>query len=220
MSIRTLSLPFQSSCLPGWLTRKSTLTSMQLQEKNNIKLHVLKKTESTSLPPFESSGSLNLYYFYTTRPNWQFSWRRVANPNHTCPDICRQLLGKGHWLLTRYILSLNCQKRHAGLWLLLLSPVSLIYLIHPKSKSFVDIKMVTYTYPTVHCLKSPQPFKLSISMLSWLLNQLCSLLWSDRHLTKSNQRGSFHSHVWVYVTLIWHCHPEMCWATCIAVEGH
>lgn len=163
MSIRTLPLPFQSSCLPGWLTsaRKSTLTSMQLQEKkNNIKLHVLKKTESTSLPPFESSGSLNLYYFYPTCPNWQFSWRRVANPNHTCPDICRQLLGKGPWLLMRYVLSLNCQKRHAGLRLLLLSPMSFIYLIHPKSKSFVNIKMVTYTHTKVHCLKSPHPFKL------------------------------------------------------------
>lgn len=145
MSICTLSLHFQSSCLPGWLTstRKSILTSMQLQEKKNMKLHVLKKTESTSLPPFESSGRLNLYYFYTTCPNWQFSWRRVAKPNHICPDIC--MLSKGPWLLMRYVLSLNCQKWHADLRLLLLSPVSLIYLIHPKSKSFVVIKMVTHT---------------------------------------------------------------------------
>lgn len=112
-------------------------------KKKNMKLHVLKKTESTSLPPFESSGRLNLYYFYTTCPNWQFSWRRVAKPNHICPDIC--MLSKGPWLLMRYVLSLNCQKWHADLRLLLLSPVSLIYLIHPKSKSFVVIKMVTHT---------------------------------------------------------------------------
>lgn len=96
----------RATYLPGWpiSARKSILTSMQLQEeKKKHEIACFKENWKyffTSLWVFLAFWSFTL----STRPNWQFSWRS-ANLNHACPDTCRQLLGKGPWLLVGYVIS-------------------------------------------------------------------------------------------------------------------
>lgn len=122
----------------GWpVLENQSLQTCSYRKKVTWNCMLLRKLKVLLNLPLRVSGSLNPYYFYTAHPNRQFSWRRGANQNHICPDTCRQLLGKGPWLLMEDIISLSGKKHHADLRPWLLSLVSSFHLIHPKSKPLV-----------------------------------------------------------------------------------